>query len=132
MDDDGPCNIEELREELGGVEGEIVAQQGEGGAKGGSPSKKRKRSRKTSSPVWEHFNQGEVREDGSYDAICKYCGQKYEMGNQKSTSSMKGHIKVCKKIPNDKRQKVGPMQKYLQTSKNEGIFNFNGMISFIY
>jgi BED zinc finger len=62
------------------------------------PTKKRK-YRQTYSDVWKHFKRGEMGDDGSYEAVCNYCGKYYKQGNQRSTSSLKYHImKGCKKI----------------------------------
>jgi BED zinc finger len=41
--------------------------------------------------VWQHFKKGIVQTDGFYDAICNYCGQVYQMGNQRGTGSLKHH-----------------------------------------
>ena len=116
-------SMEEIEEELGRAEGEgvapadanVAAPNGEGE---GSP--KKKRTRETYAEVWNDYNKGPVRPDGSYDATCKYCGKIYKMGNQKSTTSMKNHLKSCKKAPKDKRQKVDPLQKYLVTGQDKG------------
>ncbi|KAJ1696915.1 hypothetical protein LUZ63_005427 [Rhynchospora breviuscula] len=62
---------------------------------------------------WKHFTKGIIQYDGSYDAVCKYCGMVYQMGNQKGTASLNHHInKGCKKIPN--RHKRSKLQQMLQ------------------
>ena len=83
----------------------------------------KKRCRELTSEVWKHFKRGPVKEDGSYKAICNYCNDDYDMGNQRSTSSMKHHInKGCKKIPAAIRRKPDALQKFLQTAKATGMF----------
>ena len=72
-------------------------------------------------PVWKHFNRGEIKADGTYDAICKYCDETYEMGNQRGTNSMKHHLtKGCKKIPASVRRKPDCFQKLLQMGNLPG------------
>ena len=49
---------------------------------------------KLRAPVWKHFNRGEVRADGTYDATCKYCkNATFKMGKQRGTNSMRHHLK---------------------------------------
>ncbi|KAJ3703191.1 hypothetical protein LUZ61_006896 [Rhynchospora tenuis] len=80
---------------------------------GGNP--KKRKTRKVSSKYWKYFNQGPTDEDGSYYAICKYCGNKYLQGQQRGTSSMRNHIeKGCKKFPRNRRD---ALQKMLQAAK---------------
>ena len=80
----------------------------------------KKRMRGTYSQVWEHFTKGEVNEDGTYLASCKYCKKAYKMGNQRSTTSMKHHImKGCKYIPSAKRHKPDALQRMLQAGRTE-------------
>ena len=107
MSDDQPFEVEKSGDESD------QPQEAEG--QGSDPKPKKKRVRKTTSDIWEHFHQGDPRPDGSYDAICKYCKQKFLMGNQKSNASMKYHKKKgCKKIPSAKRQKTDASQKLLK------------------
>jgi BED zinc finger len=62
------------------------------------PTKKRKQ-RVTYSDVWKYFKKAQLGDDGSYEALYNYCGKCYKQGNQRSTSSLKHHIKKgCKKI----------------------------------
>jgi BED zinc finger len=85
------------------------------------PTKKRKHSQ-TYSDVCKYFKRGEMRDDGSYEAICNYCGKYYKQGNQRRTRYLKHHImKGCKKIPWVKRyNKVNALQKMLQTGNTIG------------
>ncbi|KAJ1700792.1 hypothetical protein LUZ63_000571 [Rhynchospora breviuscula] len=79
---------------------------------------KKRKSRKTTSEVWKFFTRGPTQEDGSYEAICKFCGVKYLQGQQRGTSSMKNHIdKQCKKFP---RNNHDALQKMLQAAKTAG------------
>ncbi|KAJ4753782.1 hypothetical protein LUZ62_088187 [Rhynchospora pubera] len=81
----------------------------------GANPKKRK-TRKVTAKVWQYFNKGPVDEEGSYSAICKYCGAKYLQGQQRGTASMKNHIdKGCKKFPRNRRD---ALQKMLQAAKS--------------
>ena len=52
------------------------------------------------SDVWEHFSK--VRTEGGEDrAKCSYCGKLFRCDTRTNgTSSLKGHLKVCKKNPN--------------------------------
>jgi hypothetical protein len=63
-----------------------------------------------------------MRDDGSYETICNYCGKCYKQENQISTSSLKHHIKKgCKKISWTKRHnKVDALQKMLQAGNTIG------------
>jgi len=85
------------------------------------PTKKRK-YREPYSDVWKHFKRGEIGDDGSYDAICNYCGKYYKQGNQRSTSSLKHHItKGCKKISwTVRHNKIDALQKMLQANNTTG------------
>jgi hypothetical protein len=48
-----------------------------------------------------HFKKSPVQTDGFYDVICNYCGQVYQMGNQRGTRLLKHHwTKACKKRSN--------------------------------
>ncbi|KAJ3696442.1 hypothetical protein LUZ61_000147 [Rhynchospora tenuis] len=86
------------------------AEAADGEAAGGEPPKKK--TRKTTSDVWNHFTRGPTKPDGSYYGICNYCHAKYLQGQQRGTSSMRNHIdKKCKKIP---RNKPEALQKLLQ------------------
>ena len=116
MEEDPIFTVEEMQVQLGGVEGQD-APNGEGE---GPPTNK-KRTRETYAEVWNDYNKGPPNADGSYYAFCKYCGKKYKMGNQRSTTSMKNHLKTCYKYKQAKRQKIDPSQKCLQTSKEKGI-----------
>ncbi|KAJ1703738.1 hypothetical protein LUZ63_003517 [Rhynchospora breviuscula] len=70
--------------------------------------------------VWKHFTKGVVQDDGSYDAVCNYCGVVYTMGNQKGTGSLRHHYtKGCKNRPN-KRSKPDKLQQMLQTGPAAG------------
>jgi BED zinc finger len=83
------------------------------------PTKKRK-YRQTYSDVWKHFKRGEMGDDGSYEAVCNYCGKYYKQGNQRSTSSLKYHImKGCKKI-GKRHNKVDALHKILQPGNTIG------------
>ncbi|KAJ1703103.1 hypothetical protein LUZ63_002882 [Rhynchospora breviuscula] len=76
---------------------------------------KKRKTRKTTSEYWQYFTKGPTDEDGSYEAICKFCGTKYLQGQQRGTSSMKNHIeKCCKKFP---RNKPDALQKMLHAAK---------------
>ncbi|KAJ4745940.1 Zinc finger BED domain-containing protein DAYSLEEPER [Rhynchospora pubera] len=78
-------------------------------------TKKRKRREKTTSKFWQYFTRGETREDGFYDATCKFCGHVYEMGNQRGTGSLMHHFKKsCEKVPKSLRKKPDALQKLLQ------------------
>jgi hypothetical protein len=79
------------------------------------PTKKRK-YRQTYSDVWKYFKRGEMRDDGSYEAVYNYYEKYYKQENQMSTSFLKHHImKGCKKISWAKRHnKVDVLQKMLQ------------------
>ncbi|KAJ4797448.1 Zinc finger BED domain-containing protein DAYSLEEPER [Rhynchospora pubera] len=81
----------------------------------GANPKKRK-TKKVTAKVWQYFNKGPVDEEGSYSAICKYCGVKYLQGQQRGTASMRNHIdKGCKKFPRNRRD---ALQKMLQAAKS--------------
>ncbi|KAJ1704209.1 hypothetical protein LUZ63_003988 [Rhynchospora breviuscula] len=45
-----------------------------GEEEGGNP--KKRKTRKVTAEVWKYFTRGPIDEDGSYYAICKYCGDK--------------------------------------------------------
>ncbi|KAJ1694686.1 hypothetical protein LUZ63_011384 [Rhynchospora breviuscula] len=45
-----------------------------GEEEGGNP--KKRKTRKATAEVWKYFTRGPIDEDGSYYAICKYCGDK--------------------------------------------------------
>jgi hypothetical protein len=85
------------------------------------PTKKRK-ERGTYSDVWKHFKNGPLGDDGSYEALCNYYGKYYKQENQRSTSSLKHHIKNgCKKISWEKRHnKIDALQKMLQAGNTTG------------
>ncbi|KAJ1699071.1 hypothetical protein LUZ63_007583 [Rhynchospora breviuscula] len=85
----------------GAPQGEnIEAHAAEGGVQ---ITKKRNVREKMTAMVWKHFTKGPVQDDGSYDAVCNYCGQVYPMGNQRGTGSLNHHIKSgCKKVPRDR------------------------------
>jgi BED zinc finger len=66
------------------------------------------------SEVWQHFKKCPVQTDGFYDAICNYCGQIYQMENQRDTGSLKHHCtKACKKKSN--KHKPDKLQRLLQS-----------------
>ncbi|KAJ3701644.1 hypothetical protein LUZ61_005349 [Rhynchospora tenuis] len=71
------------------AQGPQAAPQGDNAAAEGAPRNTRKRRYKQNmtAEAWKHFKKGEVLDDGSYDAICKYCGEVYEMGNQRGTGA---------------------------------------------
>ncbi|KAJ1690482.1 hypothetical protein LUZ63_014637 [Rhynchospora breviuscula] len=76
-------------------------------------TKKRRFKENLTAEVWKHFTKGKIQDDGSYDAVCKYCGLVYQMGNQRGTGSLNHHIKKgCKKVPN--RYKRNKLQQMLQ------------------
>ncbi|KAJ3708441.1 hypothetical protein LUZ61_012146 [Rhynchospora tenuis] len=82
------------------------------GAEAADGEAAKKKTRKTTSDVWNHFTRGPTKPDGSYYGICNYCHAKYLQGQQRGTSSMRRHIdKKCKKIP---RNKPEALQKLLQ------------------
>ncbi|KAJ1688808.1 hypothetical protein LUZ63_012963 [Rhynchospora breviuscula] len=92
------------------------------GALGTAPegSKKRRYREVMTADVWKHFTKGVVQDDGSYDAVCNYCGVVYTMGNQKGTGSLRHHYtKGCKNRPN-KRSKPDKLQQMLQTGPAAG------------
>lgn len=92
---------------------------------------KRKTREKLKSVWWNHFAQGDVQADGSYDATCNYCGTVIKMGCQRGTSTMKNHIKkACKKVPWNLRHKPDAIQKLLQAGKDSGMVSLE--VSFLF
>jgi hypothetical protein len=68
-----------------------------------APTEEDGKKRKAIAPrsdVWEHFSK--VRTEGGEDrAKCRYCGKLFRYDTRTNgTSSLKGHLKVCKKNPN--------------------------------
>jgi hypothetical protein len=85
------------------------------------PVRKRKCRDNMLSSVWDHFKKGDVQADGFYDATCLYCSKIYQMGNQKSTSSLRHHFqKGCRKVPASKRHKPDALQRMLQSANAQG------------
>jgi BED zinc finger len=75
------------------------------------PTNKRKPRDTLNSLVWAHFKRGP---GGSYNVTCIYYGHVYPMGNQRSTSNMKHHIKRdYKLVPPSKRHKFDALQRLL-------------------
>jgi BED zinc finger len=82
-------------------------------------TRKRKFREIMSSKVWQHFKRNPVQTDSFYDPICNYCGQVYQMRNQKDTGSLKHHFtKACKKRPN--KYKHDKLQRLLQSGSAVG------------
>ncbi|KAJ1691138.1 hypothetical protein LUZ63_015293 [Rhynchospora breviuscula] len=78
-------------------------------------TKKRKKREKMTSKYWQYFTRGEPKEDGFYEAKCKFCGHIYDMGNGRGTGSLMHHFKKsCKKVPKSLRHKPNALQKLLQ------------------
>ena len=70
------------------------------------------------SEAWKSFTKGDVREDGYYDAKCKFCGVVYKMGKSRGTGSLLHHVESgCKKMPRSKRVKPDALQRLLQAGK---------------
>ncbi|KAJ1692639.1 hypothetical protein LUZ63_009337 [Rhynchospora breviuscula] len=71
--------------------------------------------------VWNHFTKGATRDDGSYDAVCKYCGIVYQMGNQRGTGSLRHYYhKACKKRPDKKKSHKLQQMLQFQTAPEAG------------
>jgi BED zinc finger len=82
------------------------------------------------SEAWKYFKKGPTGPDGFYDATCIYCGKVYQMGNSRSTGSLKHHAeKGYKKLSSLKKHKPDALQRLLQTGNTSGtillIFSFN-------
>jgi hypothetical protein len=97
------------------------------------PTRKRKTREKMTSKAWKYFKKGPTRPDGFYDATYIYCGKVYEMGNSRSTGSLKHPVeKGCKKRSSLKKHKPDALQKLLQTGNTSCTilltfsFNFDG------
>ncbi|KAJ1697422.1 hypothetical protein LUZ63_005934 [Rhynchospora breviuscula] len=83
--------------------------------------KKRKFRKNMKAEVWNHFTKGATRDDGSYDAVCKYCGIAYQMGNQRGTGSLRHHYhKACKKRPDKKKSHKLQQMLQFQTTPEAG------------
>ncbi|KAJ1700978.1 hypothetical protein LUZ63_000757 [Rhynchospora breviuscula] len=113
--------MQRMRDETpeGEPQGEGAPQaQGEGEVEA---PKKRKFRENMKAEVWNHFTKGATKDDGSYDAVCKYCGIVYQMGNQRSTGSLRHHYhKACKKRPDKKKSHKLQQMLQFQTAPEAG------------
>ncbi|KAJ1685814.1 hypothetical protein LUZ63_017204 [Rhynchospora breviuscula] len=113
--------MQRMRDETpeGEPQGEGAPQaQGEGEVEA---PKKRKFRENMKAEVWNHFTKGATRDDGSYDAVCKYCGIAYQMGNQRGTGSLRHHYhKACKKRPDKKKSHKLQQMLQFQTAPEAG------------
>ncbi|KAJ1696371.1 hypothetical protein LUZ63_004883 [Rhynchospora breviuscula] len=72
--------------------------------------KKRKFVKDLKAEVWKYFTKGVEQDDGSYTAVCNYCGEIYKMGNSRGTGSLRHHYKSgCKKMPRNSHDKLQKM-----------------------
>jgi BED zinc finger len=97
------------------------------------PTRKRKTREKMTSEAWKYFKKDPTGPDGFYDATCIYCGKVYQIGNSRSTGSLKHHAeKGCKKLSSLKKHKPDALQRLLQTDNTSCTilltfsFNFDG------
>ncbi|KAJ1684959.1 hypothetical protein LUZ63_016349 [Rhynchospora breviuscula] len=86
-DDDDTLHPDLTAEQVQNIEAEANAQDPQSAPQGeriesnapeGSVqiTKKRRFKENLTAEVWKHFTKGKIEDDGSYDAVCKYCGDR--------------------------------------------------------
>jgi len=74
-------------------------QQSKDGEEVGDEESKKRKPMVPRSDVWEHFSKIKL-DNGEERAKCKYCGKQLRYDTKlNGTSSMKAHLKICKKNP---------------------------------
>jgi len=77
-----------------------TVQQQQGKAEEIEEESKKRKAIPPRSDVWEHFSKVKIS-NGEERAKCKYCGKHFHCDTRTNgTSSMKAHLKICKKNPN--------------------------------
>jgi len=74
-------------------------QQSKDGEEVGEEESKKRKPIIPRSDVWEHFSKIKI-DNGEERGKCKYCGKLFRSDTKlNGTSSMKSHLKICKKNP---------------------------------
>ena len=56
------------------------------------------------SPIWNHYEKLEEKEDGSWTVKCIHCGRvAYYHSHYNGTASLRNHVKRCLKTRNQNR-----------------------------